>query len=311
MRWGHLINSLKNYARANRSSNFYAKTCMLIGFQMRSLDNRNCSLDKLSRDSLFLDFSHGHALRPYQLRRTSMPPSRKPALFEAALPAEQSLRLTQSGKRFFLEIFDGSTRLERAPVKPTRSRDALQEKLQQPLPQAIADEVVAKLIAAAEEQDMEVDDDPPPPAAHIPAECAPCDEQEPEPAAHEPAQPTEADELACGRVWLQNRQPWKEGVDVDPFAAAFSAAFPRFPSRPQTLFDAVDCLKMLTAYAIYILTLSLKPKLRVWSTCLRSVGSRCGSRSNSSSSSSSRLDFRAERADRVEPTRAEKVGKHV
>ena len=81
------------------------------------------------------------------------------------------MRLTQSGQRFFIEIFEGSTRLERTPVKPTHSCDVLQAKLQQPLPQAVADNVVAKLIATAGEQDIELDD-PPPPAACLPAECS-------------------------------------------------------------------------------------------------------------------------------------------
>ena len=53
---------------------------------------------------------------------------------DPALPGERTLRLTQSGSHFFVEIFERSTRLERVPVKPTRSRDALQAKLQQPLP---------------------------------------------------------------------------------------------------------------------------------------------------------------------------------
>ena len=39
------------------------------------------------------------------------------------------MRLSQSGLRFFVEVFEGTSRLERTPVKPSDSRDALLEKM--------------------------------------------------------------------------------------------------------------------------------------------------------------------------------------
>jgi len=59
--------------------------------------------------------------------------------------SDRSARLTQSGLRYFIAIFDGTTRVDQAAIKPCDSSNSIMERFK--LPRAVADQFAAKLAA--------------------------------------------------------------------------------------------------------------------------------------------------------------------
>ena len=84
-----------------------------------------------------------------------MPPQRAAALLEVPLAGslnsggfcERSARLTQSGARYFIAVFEGTMRVDQAAVKPCVSSDSIIERFK--IPRVVADQFVAKLLAVS------------------------------------------------------------------------------------------------------------------------------------------------------------------
>lgn len=89
-----------------------------------------------------------------------MPPARQAALLELPLLGDGgssgSVRLTQSGSRFFVAVFKGTTRLDRAPVLLRSSSSTIMERFN--VPRDVADQLQAKLSAISGANEPAADD---------------------------------------------------------------------------------------------------------------------------------------------------------
>ena len=77
----------------------------------------------------------------------AMPPAKKAALLETTLEDGRSLRLTRSGPRFFVGVFEGTTRLRQVPILQTDTSDMVTARLN--IPRAAADSIIAQLAEPA------------------------------------------------------------------------------------------------------------------------------------------------------------------
>ena len=156
-----------------------------------------------------------------------MPPAKKPALLETTLPDGRSLRLTSSGARFFVGVFEGTTRLQQVPVLLTDTSGVIIEKLN--IPRAVADSIVAKLTdpAAADPTAVAIDAAamPPPPPPRPPSAAGgstakrPCDEAataDPVATATKPASAAPLTDDHCG----SDSDSDSDSAAAKPFVAA-------------------------------------------------------------------------------------------